>query len=128
VLGLRVIPLEEHDPERQPRRDPDRRVEDDAERAAAAAAQRKEQVRVLARVRDAEHAVGRDDAELQHPVRAQPERVGECAVPAALKPAADGTDGLVAALDVRASLAQAGASRAGGRTPGMVMLCASANV
>jgi hypothetical protein len=127
VLRLGVIPLEEHDPQRQPRRDPDRRVEDDAERAAAAAAQRKEQVRVLARVRDAEHTVGRDHAELQHAVRAEPERVGQRAVPAALEPAADGADGFVAALCTCASSAQGEGSVVGGRTPRMVMLCASAN-
>jgi hypothetical protein len=98
VLGLSVVPLEEHDPQRQPRRDPDRRVEDDAERAAATAAQREEQVLVLARVRDSKHTVGRDDAELQHAVRAEPERVGECAMPTTLEPAADGADGFVAAL------------------------------
>lgn len=70
-----------------------RRVDDEAEGAAAAAAQGPEEIGVHAAAGDAEAAVGRDDGELHDAVCAEPQRRAHDGVAAVLHPAARHADG-----------------------------------
>jgi hypothetical protein len=81
------------------RLDDGRRLHDHAERVAAAAAERPEQVAVQALVRRAVHAVGRDDLELHDAVHAEAVHGRQDRVPAAREPAAGRADGLVVPAD-----------------------------